>query len=250
MYEEICYKKNYICEVICRLDFASPVDTLKNTMPKPIYDVVKKHFPIAEPQDFIGTELLINPLGAPSVNRVITKQWIFLSRDRLSKCTIESQSITFSIGNYSVFEDLRTAILNILRTIMEVFPDNQGKRFGLRYVNNIQMKGHTDWIKPKFFDALSAHKDDKTTRLITTLEYAVVKKDLIVRLKYGYINPDYPAIMKREDFLIDIDAYSTGIIYHEDLEKFIDDMHFEDQNCFETMITDELRHDMDQGRSL
>ena len=62
MYEEICYQNNYVREVVCRLDFASPINVLKNTMPKNIYDVVKKYYPIAEPQDIIGTELQINPV--------------------------------------------------------------------------------------------------------------------------------------------------------------------------------------------
>ena len=54
--------------------------------------------------------------------------------------------------------------------------------------------------------------------------------------------------MKKEDFVIDIDAYSTGIIYREDIEQFINDMHYEDQKCFETMITEELRKNMNVGQ--
>lgn len=77
MYEEICYQNNYVREVVCRLDFASPINVLKNTMPKNIYDVVKKYYPIAEPQDIIGTELQINPVNGPAVNQVRTKQWVF-----------------------------------------------------------------------------------------------------------------------------------------------------------------------------
>ena len=89
MYEEICYQNNYVKEVVCRLDFASPINALKNTMPKSIYDVVKKYYPIAEPQDIIGTELQINPINGPAVNQVVTKQWGFLSRNRANKCTLE-----------------------------------------------------------------------------------------------------------------------------------------------------------------
>lgn len=127
---------------------------------------------------------------------------------------------------------------------MNFFPENQGKRLGLRYVNNIPLKEHSDWIEEKFISALVAHKDDRTTRLVTTFEYADVDKDLNVRLLYGYNNPDYPAIMKREEFLIDIDSYSTGIIYQEYVSKLIDDMHFQVQDCFEKMITDNLREAM------
>ena len=242
MYEEICYKNNYIAEVVCRLDFASPINELNNSMPKEIYSVVKKYFPIAEPQDIIGTELSINPMMGSSVfNQITTKQWVFLSRDRKNKCTIEPNSVIFSLSHYDVFEEARKAFLDIISIVMKNNQENQGKRLGLRYINDIQLKDHDNWINEKFFSAISAHKDERTTKLITTLEYAIVDKDLNVRLVYGYNNPDYPAVMRREDFVIDIDAYSTGIIYVDDLAQLIDDMHFEVQHCFEKMITDNYR---------
>lgn len=170
MYEEISYNVNYVTEVVCRLDFASPIIELRKSMPKAIFDVVKKHYPIAEPQDVIGTELNINPVSGPVVNQIVTKQWVFLSRNRMNKCTIEPESVIFSIRNYNVFEDLRGAIIDILNVVMNTFPDNQGKRLGLRYINNIPIKDHNDWIEDKFFSALSAHKDEKTTKLLTTFE--------------------------------------------------------------------------------
>ncbi len=241
MYEGIVYNTNYVEEVICRLDFASSVTELKKSMPKQIFDVVKKHYPIAEPQDVIGTELNINPVSGPTVNQVVTKQWIFLSRDRMNKCTIEPKSVIFSIKNYNVFEDLRNAIIDILSIVMQTYSENQGQRLGLRFINNIPIKDRYDWIEDKFYSALHAHKDEKTTKIITTFEYALNEKDLNVRLIYGYNNPDYPAVLKREDFIIDIDSYATGIIYQEDITRYIDNMHFEVQDCFEKMITDSFR---------
>ena len=43
-----------------------------------------------------------------------------------------------------------------------------------------------------------------------------------------------------------MDAYSTGLIYAEDVAALIEDMHFEDQNCFETMITDTYRDELNK----
>ncbi len=241
MYENICYYKNPIIENICRLDLASPIVEFRNSMPKEIYTVIKKYYPIAEPQDVIGTELSVNPTGGPMINQIPSKKWVFLSRDRKNRCIIEANAIVFSITNYSVFEELRESYLNVLMVIMNMFPNNQGKRLGLRYINSIPLKDHECWIDDKFISALSALKNEKTTKLVTTAEYANIDKDLNVRLLYGYDNPDYPAIIKKEDFIIDIDAYTMGIIYQDDLTQFIDDMHFEVQDCFEKMITNELR---------
>lgn len=246
MYENVRYKKNNLSEVVCRLDFANSIDLFNSTMPKSVYKIVKKYYPIAEPQEVFGTQLQVNPLTGAKVNNVVTKQWIFWSRDKKSSCRIDSSSIAFSVKNYDVFEDLRTAILDILRETLRMDENYQGKRIGLRYINMLPMRGHENWIVEQFSKAFAAHKDDRTTRLITQLEYAVPEKELYMRLQYGYPNPDYPAMMKNEVFTIDIDAFSQGLIFDEDLERMIDNMHSEVQSCFEKMITDEYRNELNK----
>lgn len=246
MYEDICYRKNTVNEVICRLDFANSVAVFDTRIPKEVYKTVKKYYPIAEPQEIIGTELQINPMTGPKVNNVVAKQWLFWSRDKKSSCVIQSGCVIFSIHVYDVFEELRKAVLEILKAVMKVDEAIQGKRFGLRYINTLNVGNHGNWITGQFFDALKGHKNSNTMRLITTLEYAVEEKDINVRLLYGYLNPDYPAAMRQETFTIDIDAYSQSIIFDDDLEKLINDMHFEAQDCFEKMITDDLRSEMNR----
>lgn len=248
MYENVCYAKNYVSEVVCRLDFAASIVPLKQSMPKPIYDVVKKFFPIAEPQDIIGTELAINPMGEPTVNQVVNKQWTFWSRDRKNRCTIGSEAVVFSYRLYDQFEQLYRAVTEIITVVMKEYPENQGKRLGLRYINSIPIKDHSDWIENKFYGALVAHKTNQTTKLVTSLEYAVQESDINVRLVYGFSNPDYPSTIKREEFVIDTDAYSAGIIYVEDILKYIEDMHTEVQKSFEGMITDTFRDELN-GRN-
>lgn len=245
MYEDICYRRNNVKEVICRLDFASNLDVFKNTMPKQIYDIVKKHYPIAEPQDVIGTQLQISP-GNTSLNNIISKKWIFLSLDRKSRCSIDTESVIFSATKYNRFEEFVRGVNDILQSVMKAYREIPGKRLGLRYINELPLKENEEWINNKFLNALLEHKNRDTTKLLTQFEYAVLEKGINVRLQYGYLNPDYPSILKNEIFTIDMDAYSTGLIYAEDVAALIEDMHFEDQNCFETMITDTYRDELNK----
>lgn len=247
MYEDRCYSNNCIVEVICRLDFANPVEVFAKRIPKEVYAVVRRYYPIAEPQEIIGTEFQINPETGPIVNNVVSKQWVFWSRDKKSSCKILSGSVVFSIHDYTVFDNFKSTVLDILKAVMTFDNTIQGKRLGLRYINRLEIKDQGEWITGQFFDALRGHKDEKTMRLITALEYAIEEKDLNVRLIYGYLNPDYPAAMKNEDFTIDIDAYSQSIIFDDDLDRLIEDMHFEAQDCFEKMITDKLREVLNNG---
>ncbi len=246
MYEEVCYNRNYIAEVICRLDFANPVEIFDSTMPKSVYKTVGKYYPIAEPQEIIGTQLQVNPVTGPVVNNIVKKQWVFWSRDKKSSCRIDSMSIVFSVKKYDVFENLRNAIYEIMKSVLGLSETYQGSRLGLRYINMLPMHDRENWIVEQFYNAFAAHKDEQTIRLITQFEYAALDKDLHVKLQYGYSNPDYPAVMKNEVFAIDIDVFSQGLIYDDDLETMIDNMHSEVQACFEKMITDDFREELNR----
>jgi len=55
MYEDVCYKKTYLAEVIARIDFATPIEALQKNVSTKIMAKITKHFPIAEPVEAIGT---------------------------------------------------------------------------------------------------------------------------------------------------------------------------------------------------
>lgn len=244
MYEGICYKKNFISEVICRLDFANPIDAFNNSMPKDLNNIIRKYYPIAETQGIIGTQLQINSETGPVINNILNKQWVFWSIDRKKICRIDSTCIVFSLNTYDVFDDFRNIVLEITKAILSLGEEYQGKRFGLRYINKIPIGGHDNWISKNYLDPLLVHKDDKTVRLMNIYEYSVIEKGLQVKLQYGYLNSDYPAIMKNEDFTIDVDAFSQSIIFNEDIEYMLDNMHYEIQDCFEKLISEELKEEM------
>ena len=44
--DEICYKKNFLTEVIVRIDFVSRMDDICNNLPKSLSKEILKHFPI------------------------------------------------------------------------------------------------------------------------------------------------------------------------------------------------------------
>ena len=58
--DEICYATNFLTDVIVRVDLLNPVNKLAKTMPKEISDVIKPHFPIAEPREIVAKGLKIS----------------------------------------------------------------------------------------------------------------------------------------------------------------------------------------------
>lgn len=245
MYDKICYKNNNIVEVILRLDLANIIMELRNSMPKEINDVVKKYFPIAEPEGIIGTEFQIIPGFQNSNTYTNQKKWVFYSRDRKQRCSIEETNIIFSVKNYDVYEEFRNTALEIIDIISKKYSDVSIKRLGFRFINQVKLDGRTDYIDSTVMDSFK--QIEGLQRAITTIEYVSVNQDYSVRKQYGYINPDYPSVMQNEIFLIDIDAYTSGLVYFEEIEGLVDNMHEEIQSNFENTITDELRKEMNNA---
>lgn len=243
-YQDICYAKNYLSEVICRLDFADQMKVFNSTMPREVYSVVRKYYPIAEPQEVVGAQFQVNPISGTVINNMVSKNWIFWARNKESSCSIDSTRVVFSVKKYSVFDSLYKAVSEIMRVILDLNPDCQGKRLGLRYINSLPMKEPEYRIADKYFKALDIMRNDDTLRLYTQMVYYVPETDIRVNLQYGYPNPDFPAKLKNRSFLIDTDAFYQGILFSEDIDEMVMNMHTEAQKCFENMITDSFRKEL------
>ena len=59
--DDICYKKNYLTEVIARVDFPSPIQELREQMPPRVSSEIMQIFPIAEPRSLTRQEFQISP---------------------------------------------------------------------------------------------------------------------------------------------------------------------------------------------
>jgi uncharacterized protein (TIGR04255 family) len=121
----------------------------------------------------------------------------------------------------------------------------QANRVGLRYVNNltIENKETLDWeslIQSKLLSLFTFYPDPKkVSRVFNNLELNL--GDFNLRFQYGMHNPDFPAPIKKRNFILDYDAYSSNLQDLNDITRNLDKFHQEIQNLFEICITDELR---------
>jgi uncharacterized protein (TIGR04255 family) len=80
------------------------------------------------------------------------------------------------------------------------------------------------------------------TRLIQVAELKY--DDLDMRFQFGMPNPDYPAMMKRPQFVLDLDAYVQTAHDLGDSLQYMEQAHGLIQGLFERSITDQLRERM------
>jgi uncharacterized protein (TIGR04255 family) len=248
MYEDVCYKKPNLAEVVVRIDFVSPISALEKNIPERLAKDLSTDFPIAEPSDVIGRELQMRPDGL-TMKETHAKQWNFFGKERDKQLTLTTTSVFVSYKKYTKYEDMKREFSSTVEAIARVYPNVQTRRFGLRYVNRIERgSGHNplDW-SDIIVPTLLGVKDffGAPEQLIRLFHIAELNTgDINVLFQFGLPNPDYPALIKRPVFILDIDSYVQ--IAHDIYEslQYMDQAHEQIQKLFEASIKDKLREQM------
>lgn len=248
MYEEICYEEPFLREVIAKIDFVAPLEGLEKALSPKLARALSEHFPISEPIDAIAREFQLNGVGVQQ-RETRFKQWNFFGKEREKQLALAPPSVFVTYKRYPTFETMKPEVAAILEAVEKAFPDAKAGRFGLRYINSIEIQnlaGPTTWGEyitaellgtTNFFPHL-----EQLTRLIhiAELKYG----DMDVRFQFGMPNPDYPAMMKRPQFILDLDAYVQTAHDLRDSLEYMQQAHETIQDLFERSITEKLREIM------
>lgn len=248
MYEQICYGKPFLKEVIARIDFVAPLDGLDKVLPPKLAKILSVHFPISEPVDAIAREL---QLTTEEVRHRETrfKQWNFFGKEREKQLALAAPFLFVTYGRYITYEDMKKQFAAVVEAVEKVFPDARAGRLGLRYINSIEIPdlatptSWSEYIASGLLGTMAFFTEpEHLTRLIQIAELKY--GDLDVRFQFGMPNPDYPAMMKRPQFVLDLDAYvQTAHDLGESLQ-YMDQAHERIQELFEKSITNQLRERM------
>ncbi len=243
------YKRNYLTQVIVRLDFLSPLSLVQESLPKKIAEVSSRFFPIPEPKDVLRLELQMPPDSKDMRGKEInTKEWNFFDKNREKRLVITPEFMFVEFLSYNSYKDLSEHFFAISNCLFETFSEMQVKRFGLRYINNIEMSGSNVFNWSTYlnrnllciFNILS--DNSRVTRAFHNFEQNI--GDFVLRFQYGMSNPDYPALIKRKIFVLDYDAYTSSLLTKEEIIQTLPLLHDEIENLFEKSITDNLRKKM------
>lgn len=248
MDEQICYKKPFLSEVIARIDFASPIERLDKAPPLKLVSTIVKSFPIIEPSDVLMQELAFDG-NAVKTKQTASKQWNYYSKERDRQLALAPQSVYVQYTRYSSYEKTKEEFGAVVNALNVAFPGTLASRFGLRYVNQIDLPvndptGWDDYIDAQllcsrnFFEAA-----DPMKRLITVAELQY--GDIGIRFQFGMPNPDYPARIRRPLFVLDLDASVSEAHELADCMNYMDEAHARIQAIFERSITQTLRERMD-----
>lgn len=257
-FSAVKYKRHFIQQMICRIDF---LDYLENEIvfDEKVNREIRKDFPnVGKDQqinfrtidvDFRGKQ----PIPSVSGQQVQGIQKHFAARDGMNKLILSNKFLIAEIKKYSTFSDF----VAVFRQIVNSIYDRKAlttERIGLRYINVFDSRSIK--IKKVYFASGIANfltpiitVDDVKTALIRSMHLSEYRfNDLSLNFRFGCFNSEYPSPMRRDDFVLDYDCFSTEAYTSADqVLEFIHRGHEYIQKLFENSITDRLRQVMKNG---
>ncbi|WP_167482366.1 TIGR04255 family protein [Leptospira yasudae] len=247
--EPICYKKNYIKEVLGRIDFATPLTEFEKALPADFLKIIKNEFPISENTQGTIQNIHIDK-GIVKDNLERYTEWTFHGKDRQKSIKVSSKYIVVSLKKYYNYEDFLKDIINPVNSLMKDLGNISIIRTGIRFVNIFDdlIKSYDDL--QKYFNNFAVetfkniYQPDACSRNILISEFLV--QDIKLRVQSGIYNSNYPAPISNKEYLIDIDAYYDFPHVISDFKEYFDKLHNQIQSIFEHSISNELRSKLNE----
>ncbi|MBC8205351.1 TIGR04255 family protein [bacterium] len=248
-FENIYYKRNYLTEVIIRVDLLNHIEAIEKELPKNINSVAMHNFSIAEPRDAFIQRVEMSSKRIRT-DRKEFSEWVFHSRDRGKSLIIGPQWFYITCSKYDKYENLKEDFIKLCNDFFKQYEEAQFSRLGIRYINSLKINKDNplDWskyINKKLLGLFNlSFENAKPSRIFHNFELNF--SDFNLRFQFGMHNPDYPAQIKQNIFILDFDAYYQGLIEPKDVSDCLDQYHIEIQNLFEFSITDNLRGELNE----
>lgn len=240
------YRKNFISGVIFRIDFENEQSEFKDAIPEMLKTSLLRVAPHFEIHEIKNEEIRIDALNNKiERNTTEIKEHNYYANEKTKRVAISKNCYFTEFSKFSSFADFSLFINPTIEHVKRYMPLLRAKRIGLRYINKIVFTEPepTEWsryINSQLICGLNFISDSYALcRSFTGNEYAY--NDSRVILKFGMINPDYPSIIRKKEFIIDIDVSKVGSFCGEDIEHALEDFHNTQEIFFERSITQEMR---------
>ena len=181
MYDDICYDNSYRKEVVARIDFVAPLEELNKGLKPKLAKVLTTHFPISEPADLIAQELQLSGEEVVQHRQSRFKQWNFFGKEREKKLVLMASSLFVTFSRYTTYESMKTQFSAVVDAVGKSFPDVKTGRFGLRYVNVIEMADlatpttWTGYIDPGLLGTMAFFAEPHNLTLLSRLPNSSMK---------------------------------------------------------------------------
>lgn len=249
-YNNVCYNNSCLNRVIVRFDFFGYIG-LDSLTKESLQKIIKQIYPNIGIQQLIkygDLSINLSSTSEPVENKVVLGNRLPYSDNNGNSLFLSNKSIVFQFDNYQSFEHVKNRVFPIIKELFNIAPSLTIVRSGMRYINlfkdgsikplkryfNSQVSSSLEPLSP------SSLSEIEMTRKICLAEFRIA--NTFLNFRYGYINPDYPQTLRKNDFTLDYDCFKKETLCSsEEIFDFMDNAHYYIQKMFENSITDSLR---------
>lgn len=245
------YTKNFLTNVIVRADFAAPWLREPTPYPTSVTTSILQDFPVEEQRTVVFGLGPVPPPPDGNDSSASILEAGYYSLDRSRHVGLARGYVFLEETRYEGFAKMSERLFKIMQPIFDAAPGLAVKRLGVRYINVVSAPGRNplNWsayLDRRLISNLSFPvKGQGLTRAMTNVELVV--DGIGLRYQYGVWNPDYPNLVRRKEFILDLDASAMGLASLSDARIQTQHLHEIVEETFERSIKDALRKLMGEG---
>lgn len=229
---------NYVKEIVIRIDLPETFEFSETDVPKEIKKEVLKRFPIPEPRIIQGKALQFSDKEFIQKD-LEKKEWHFFDSNREKELVFAENAFIISYKKYEEFNKMKDDWSLIINSIFDKYPEIQVNRFGLRYVNHIQLDADKNKWKYTINEKLLHNFQlglDNISRGFSIIN--LNENGTKTNFQYGIHNPDFPSPIKNNLFILDIDVFYEGILTKKDIFEYTETFHGMIKSLFSLSTSD------------
>ncbi|HII95321.1 MAG TPA: TIGR04255 family protein [Candidatus Methanofastidiosum sp.] len=244
------YRKNFITEVIFRIDFF-PILIINEKKPINLQEDIRDLLPEFNENKLIDIKATITD------NQVINEperrpEWRFSNIDKTISANLSFDNLNIVTKYYKNYENFKDVLFKVTKSFYENYKPVNIKRIGLRYINKINFKDGDplDWegyINNNLTCQLKIFNEVENS-ISRSMGQIVLNNDQYnIIFNYGIYNPEFPAKVARKEFILDYDCYTNNCEF-EGIEDILVKFNLKIKELFEDSIEEKLREVMEIER--
>lgn len=241
------YKKNFLTNVVIKIDFEQPMTNFTEEIIDEIYKCILSVYPEKVTNDIPHEQINIDT-ATGKMDRTTNnfKEYRFLGTNKEKEIILTKDFVAIICSKYINYENFIYKFNDLLK-IIDRAKVLKCSRLGFRYINSIDLNTAKNPLKWKNY----IHNDLFAINNILGIEANVTKTHQIIELKYeddiniqfqfGMFNPDYPSVIKKKVFNLDFDGSKVGSLTIDDISDLLPEIHKKIKELFEKSISAKTR---------
>jgi uncharacterized protein (TIGR04255 family) len=189
---------------------------------------IKKAFPDIQSRQGFTAKFTFSK-DTPQYMATPIKSWLCHDMEKTKTLGLAADGLSIEYRGADTFERQRKGYIEVLDAFVGLFPKIEIGRLGMRYINEIELKGKpfAGWRRYVHSSLLSGFRfpqDEKVfSRAYSNLTFNY--GEFSVQFQYGMPNPDFPAPITKKIFTLDYDAFHQGTLTRDEVVKLLPKFH-------------------------